>query len=70
MKYLASSIVLSVVFILPSASAQSQKVIGIPQIDCPVIVEQQENARDGSLKSADFKNFSGRRLIRSDLGGS
>jgi hypothetical protein len=44
--------------IIPSASAQSIRVTGIPQIDCPVVVEQQENARDGSLTTADFKNFS------------
>jgi len=68
MKYLASLIVLAVVFIIPSASAQSLKVTGIPQIDCPVIVEQQENARDGSLKTADFKNFSGKTVDSIRLG--
>ena len=35
------------------ASAQSARVVGIPQLDCPVVIEQQENARDGSL---DWKN--------------
>jgi hypothetical protein len=60
MKYLASLVVLSVVLTIPSASAQSLKVTGNPQVDCPVIVEQQEYARDGALKTADFKNFSGK----------
>jgi hypothetical protein len=45
-------------FTVPSATAQSVRVTGIPQADCPVVVEQQENARDGSLTNADFKNFS------------
>ncbi len=44
--------------VVPSAPAQSVRVTGIPQADCPVVVEQQENARDGSLTNADFKNFS------------
>jgi hypothetical protein len=61
MRYLAL-IVLPVLSVLPfigsPASAQSVRVTGIPQADCPVVVEQQENARDGSLTNADFKNFS------------
>ena len=67
MKYLALLIVISVLFI-PSASAQSMRVAGIPQVDCPVVVEQQENARDGSLKTADFKNFSGKTVDSIRLG--
>jgi hypothetical protein len=47
-----------VLFVIPSAVAQSTRVTGIPQVDCPVVVEQQENLSDGSLKAADFKNFS------------
>jgi len=61
MRYLALLIlpVLSVLPLFsPSASAQSVRVTGIPQADCPVVVEQQENARDGSLTKADFRNFS------------
>jgi hypothetical protein len=51
--------VLSLLFSLaPTAAAQSVRVTGIPQWDCPVVIEQQENARDGSLTTADFKNFS------------
>ena len=59
MRYL---LLLGVLFIIPSvvpsAAAQSVRVTAIPQLDCPVVVEQQENARDGSLMRADFKNFS------------
>jgi len=40
------------------AAAQSVRVTAIPQLDCPVVVEQQKNASDGSLTTADFKNFS------------
>jgi hypothetical protein len=63
MRYLALLVlpVLSIFpSVVPSASAQSVRVTGIPQADCPVVVEQQENARDGSLMNADFKNFSGK----------
>jgi hypothetical protein len=61
MRYLALLVlpVLSILpSVVPSASAQSIRVMGIPQADCPVVVEQQENSRDGSLTNADFKNFS------------
>ena len=58
MHRVALLVVLSVLSIIPSASAQSMRVTGIPQVDCPVVVEQQENSRDGSLTTADFKNFS------------
>ncbi len=62
MKYLSLVVlflVLSIIpSVIPSASAQSVRVTAIPQLDCPVVVEQQENARDGSLTTADFKNFS------------
>ncbi|HUE44212.1 MAG TPA: hypothetical protein VMP12_11625 [Candidatus Sulfotelmatobacter sp.] len=58
MRYLTSLVVLPVLSIIPSVSAQSVRVTGIPQLDCPVVVEQQENGRDGSLTTADFKNFS------------
>ena len=58
MRYLALQLVLPALFVIPSASAQSVRVTGIPQVDCPVVVEQQENGRDGSLTTADFKNFS------------
>jgi hypothetical protein len=43
---------------VPSAAAQSVRVTGIPQADCPVVIEEHENGPDGSLKKADFKNFS------------
>jgi hypothetical protein len=58
MRYLALQLVLPALFVIPSASAQSVRVTGIPQVDCPVVVEQQENGSDGSLTTADFKNFS------------
>jgi hypothetical protein len=62
MRYLALLIVSAVPSILspvvPLAAAQSVRVTGIPQLDCPVVIEQQENGTDGSLKTADFKNFS------------
>ncbi len=59
MKYLSLLVVISILpLLVPSASAQSVRVKGIAQLDCPVVVEQQENARDGSLTTADFKNFS------------
>jgi len=59
MKYLSLLAVFSPLLLLvPSAPAQSVGVKAIPQLDCPVVVEQQENARDGSLTTADFKNFS------------
>ena len=49
---------LSLFSLVPAASAQSVRVTAIPQMDCPVVIEQQQNARDGSLTTADFKNFS------------
>jgi hypothetical protein len=61
MRYLALPVltVLSIIpSVVPSLSAQSGRVTGIPQADCPVVIEEHENEPDGSLKNADFKNFS------------
>ena len=58
MKYLSLAVLFIIPWIGPAAAAQSVRVTGIPQLDCPVVIEQQENARDGSLTTADFKNFS------------
>lgn len=62
MKYLSFLAVLAVpclIFsLVPAAWAQSVGVTAIPQLDCPVVIEQQENGSDGSLTTADFKNFS------------
>jgi hypothetical protein len=61
LRYLALLVILAVLSITSSlvpSAAQSVRITAIPQLDCPVVIEQQENARDGSLTSADFKNFS------------
>ena len=62
MRFRALLVLLAVLFltssIVPAASAQSVRVTAIPQLDCPVVIEQQKNASDGSLTTADFKNFS------------
>jgi hypothetical protein len=54
MKYVAVTLLLLSVALL--ALGQNPKVTAIRQYDCPIEVEQQENALDGPLKSADLKN--------------
>jgi hypothetical protein len=62
MRYLAFAVILMALSFLPAvvplASAQTVRVMAIPQTDCPLTVEQHENGADGSLKTADFANFS------------
>src|SRR5579863_1215704 len=44
------------------------RVYGIPQVDCPVTIEQQENASDGSLRSMDFQNHGGEAIASLRVG--